>query len=195
MPAAGGAHAFLMENVPGGAVDQGLEGVSYDADRRGFLGTVLSLLERHHPAVYDRVDQARFDLAQPQDVLQGTVLPTVRSTCVELEEGHCAVALGDIHSVVDPMMGQGANMASFAAFVLGEEIVRSDALDARLVEKVDRRREDRVLSASRWTNLMLQRHPPRRPRCVPRGRGAAATMLFRAGNPSTRADRISIPLH
>jgi hypothetical protein len=52
-------------------------------------------------------------------------------------------------------MGQGANMASYAAFVLGEEIVNTDALDARFCEKVDLRRQDRVLAASRWTNLML----------------------------------------
>jgi hypothetical protein len=56
------------------------------------------------------------------------------------------------------MMGQGANVASYAAFVVGEEIVNSDVLDARFCEKVDLKRQDRVLAASRWTNLMLQ--PP-----------------------------------
>jgi hypothetical protein len=56
------------------------------------------------------------------------------------------------------MMGQGANVASYAAFVLGEEIVSSDVLDARFCEKVDLKRQDRVLAASRWTNIMLQ--PP-----------------------------------
>ena len=56
------------------------------------------------------------------------------------------------------MMGQGANVASYAAFVLGEEIVNSDVLDARFCEKVDLKRQDRVLAASRWTNIMLQ--PP-----------------------------------
>ena len=56
------------------------------------------------------------------------------------------------------MMGQGANVASYAAFVLGEEIVSSDVLDARFCEKVDLKRQDRVLAAARWTNLMLQ--PP-----------------------------------
>ena len=45
------------------------------------------------------------------------------------------------------MMGQGANMASYAAFVLGEEIVNADVLDARFCEKVDLKRQDRVLAA------------------------------------------------
>ena len=74
---------------------------------------------------------------------------------VQFDGGKCAIALGDLHSVVDPMMGQGANMASYAAFVLGEEIVKADALDTRFCETVDLRRQDRVLAAARWTNLML----------------------------------------
>ena len=86
------------------------------------------------------------------------MVPTVRNTVVQFDDGKCAIALGDVHSIVDPMMGQGANVASYAAFVLGEEIVNSDVLDARFCEKVDLKRQDRVLAASRWTNIMLQ--PP-----------------------------------
>ena len=119
---------------------------------------LLGKLEKHHPTTYDRIDTARFDLAQPQDLLQGGVVPTVRNTMVEFDDGKCAIALGDVHAIVDPMMGQGANVASYAAFVLGEEIVNADALDARLCEKIDLKRQDRVLAASRWTNVMLQ--PP-----------------------------------
>jgi len=148
------ATALLMENVPGGDMEE-LATLSYEKDRSHFLATLLAKLEKHHPTTYDRIDQARFDLAQPQDLLQGGVVPTVRSTTAEFADGKCAIALGDVHSVVDPMMGQGANMASYAAFVLGEEIVNADVLDARFCEKVDLRRQDRVLAASRWTNMML----------------------------------------
>jgi 2-polyprenyl-6-methoxyphenol hydroxylase-like FAD-dependent oxidoreductase len=77
---------------------------------------------------------------------------------VQFDGGKCAIALGDVHSVVDPLMGQGANVASYAAFALGEEIVNSDVLDARFCAKVDLKRQDRVLAAARWTNVMLQ--PP-----------------------------------
>jgi 2-polyprenyl-6-methoxyphenol hydroxylase-like FAD-dependent oxidoreductase len=149
--------ALLLENIPGGDLED-LSTLSYEKDRRHFLQTVLAKLEKHHPTTYDRIDTQRFDLAQPQDLLQGGVVPTVRNTVAELDGGKVAIALGDVHSVVDPMMGQGANVASYAAFVLGEEIVKADALDTRFAEKVDLRRQDRVLGASRWTNLMLQ--PP-----------------------------------
>jgi 2-polyprenyl-6-methoxyphenol hydroxylase-like FAD-dependent oxidoreductase len=151
------ATALLMENIPGGDLEE-LTTLSYEKDRRHFLETVLAKLEKHHPSTYDRIDTARFDLAQPQDLLQGGIVPTVRNTIAEFDGGKCTIALGDVHSVVDPMMGQGANVASYAAFVLGEEIVRAEALDARFAEKVDLRRQDRVLGASRWTNVMLK--PP-----------------------------------
>jgi 2-polyprenyl-6-methoxyphenol hydroxylase-like FAD-dependent oxidoreductase len=153
----GVANALLMENVPGGDMEE-LATISYEKDRQHFLRVLLDKLEKHHPTTYDRIDTARFDLAQPTDLLQGGIVPTVRNTVVEFEGGKCALALGDVHSVVDPMMGQGANVASYAAFVVGEEIVNSDVLDARFCEKVDLKRQDRVLAASRWTNLMLQ--PP-----------------------------------
>lgn len=52
----------------------------------------------------------------------------------------------------------GAERQYPGVFVLGEEIVNADALDARLCEKIDLKRQDRVLAASRWTNVMLQ--PP-----------------------------------
>jgi 2-polyprenyl-6-methoxyphenol hydroxylase-like FAD-dependent oxidoreductase len=153
----GVANALLMENVPGADLEE-LATLNYEQDRKRFLRVLLEKLEKHHPTTYDRIDTARFDLAQPQDLLQGGIVPTVRNTMVEFEGGKCAIALGDVHSVVDPMMGQGANVASYAAFVLGEEIVNSEALDARFCEKVDLKRQDRVLAAARWTNVMLQ--PP-----------------------------------
>ncbi|MCP1762180.1 styrene monooxygenase subunit StyA [Bradyrhizobium japonicum] len=153
----GVANALLMENVPGGDMEE-LATLSYDDNPKHFLKVLLGKLEKHHPTTYDRIDTARFDLAQPQDLLQGGVVPTVRNTVVEFDDGKCAIALGDVHAIVDPMMGQGANVASYAAFVLGEEIVNADALDVRLCEKIELKRQDRVLAASRWTNVMLQ--PP-----------------------------------
>ena len=128
------ANALLMENVPGGDMEE-LATLNYEQDRKHYLQTLLGKLEKHHPTTYDRIDTATFDLAQPQDLLQGGVVPTVRNTTVQFDGGKCAIALGDLHSVVDPMMGQGANMASYAAFVLGEEIVNADALDMPLLRK------------------------------------------------------------
>lgn len=151
----GMAHAFLMENVPGGDME-GLARLRYDENPRLFLDTLLSKLEKHHPTVYRRVNLADFDLANgPNDLLQGGVTPTVRKPQVALGDGKFAIALGDVHAVVDPLCGQGANMASYGAFVLGEEIVRQSVFDERFCEIVDQRRRDRILGATRWTNLSL----------------------------------------
>lgn len=148
--------ALLMENIPGGDMAE-LVSLNYDADPAAFRQTMLDKLETHHPHTYNRIDTHRFDL-QPLDLLQGAVVPTVRRSSVSFDDGKIAIALGDVHSVVDPMMGQGANMASYAAFELGRAIVVAVAFDDRFVETVDRARENRVLAAARWTNLMLQ--PP-----------------------------------
>jgi 2-polyprenyl-6-methoxyphenol hydroxylase-like FAD-dependent oxidoreductase len=115
----------------------------------------LAGLERFHPLVYDRIDTAAFDVTQPLDVLQGALVPTVRKTAVELPSGTFAVALGDVHATLDPLMGQGANVASYAAFVMGEEIVAAKSLGRQFVERMNRKREERVLGAMHWTNLML----------------------------------------
>lgn len=151
----GMAHALLMENVPGSDLDV-LARLRYDDDPRHFLDTLLAKLEQHHPTVYRRVSRADFDLANDaNDLLQGGVTPTVRRAQVALGDGKFAIALGDVHAVVDPLCGQGANMASYAAFVLGEEIVRQSVFDERFCETVDQRRRDRILGATRWTNLFL----------------------------------------
>ncbi|MGX1348617.1 2-polyprenyl-6-methoxyphenol hydroxylase-like FAD-dependent oxidoreductase [Bradyrhizobium elkanii] len=149
--------ALLMENIPGGDMAD-LVSLNYDADPAAFRQTILDKLEKHHPHTYDRIDTHRFGLAQPLDLLQGAVVPTVRQSSVAFDGEKFAVALGDVHSVVDPLMGQGANIASYAAFELGKAIVETVAFDARFVEEVDRARENRVFAAARWTNLMLR--PP-----------------------------------
>jgi hypothetical protein len=154
----GMAHALLMENVPGGDMEV-LANLRYDDDPRGFIETVLGKLQTHHPTVYRRIDRKAFALANgPNDLLQGGVTPTVRHGHVALPGGKVAIALGDVQAVVDPLCGQGANLASYAAFVLGEEIVRQSVFDERFCEVVDAKRRDRILGAARWTNVFLQ--PP-----------------------------------
>lgn len=154
----GMAHALLMENVPGGDLEV-MAQMRYEDNPALFIETLLTKLEKHHPTVYRRIDRPAFGLANgPLDLLQGGVTPTVRHTSVDLGDGKLAIALGDVHAVVDPLCGQGANLASHAAFVLGEQIVAQPVYDARFCEIVDDLRRDRVLGATRWTNLMLR--PP-----------------------------------
>jgi hypothetical protein len=100
-----------MENVPGGDMEE-LATLSYDDNPKHFLQVVLDKLERHHPTTYDRIDTTRFDLAQPSDLLQGGVVPTVRNTVVEFDGGKCAIALGDVHFQLRRVLRLRGNTAS-----------------------------------------------------------------------------------
>jgi 2-polyprenyl-6-methoxyphenol hydroxylase-like FAD-dependent oxidoreductase len=151
----GMVNALVIENHIGGDLEI-LAKAKYEDDPSGFIKLLLEKLRQHYPACAERIDEKEFDLAEgPMDILQGGVTPTVRNSHVFMDNGKLVIALGDVQSVVDPVLGQGANMASYAALILGEQIVEDDVYDARFVEKVDARRRDRVLSAMRWTNYML----------------------------------------
>lgn len=148
--------ALVIENHIGGDLEI-LAKTKYDDNPRAFLDLLLEKLRKHYPTCYERIDQDEFDLANsPLDILQGGVTPTVRNSHARLDNGKLAVALGDVHAVVDPVLGQGANMASYAAFRLAEQILAHDVFDERFVEHVDHARQDRVLGATRWTNFMLK---------------------------------------
>lgn len=149
--------ALLFENVPSTDLEATVT-TKYNDDPAAFRQVILDALEAYHPGVYDRIDGAKFDLCQPVDILQGGVVPVVRKTHVEFDNGKLAVALGDVHTTVDPVNGQGANIASYAAFRMGDEIADAQVLDRCFIERVDRARNDRCLGAARWTNLMMK--PP-----------------------------------
>ncbi|HEX4077512.1 MAG TPA: styrene monooxygenase/indole monooxygenase family protein [Rhizomicrobium sp.] len=150
----GPIHALLMESVPGGELEA-MTRLRYDDNPRLFLDTLLATAERHFPTIYEHIDRARFDLQGPLGQLYGSVTPTVRRSHVDLGDGKMAIALGDVHIAMDPVAGQGANVASYAAFILGEEILRTPAFDRLFCETVARRREERILSAYQWTNAMI----------------------------------------
>ncbi|WP_030909609.1 styrene monooxygenase/indole monooxygenase family protein [Streptomyces sp. NRRL F-5126] len=150
--------ALLFESIPGGEQDV-LGDISYDEDPALFTRTVLGRLAAHHPDVFQRVDPGRFGLTGPLDLLQGGIVPTVRTDHARLPNGRYALAIGDAHTVVDPITGQGANSASHSAWVTGEEICEDLALDELFCRRVARRRADVVLGAARWTNLMIQPPP------------------------------------
>ncbi|MBW0113754.1 styrene monooxygenase subunit StyA [Pseudonocardia abyssalis] len=152
----GMASALVFENHIGSDLEV-LRHTRYDEDPKAFIKLTLDKLRTHYPMTAERVDESEFDLANgPLDILQGGVVPIVRETHVTLDDGTIALALGDVHATVDPVLGQGGNMASHAAWILGEEIAAQDVFDGRFVEVVDARRRDRVLAATRWTNFMLQ---------------------------------------
>ncbi|PXY31335.1 styrene monooxygenase subunit StyA [Prauserella muralis] len=156
---AGHVTALLFEAVPGGDLEE-LADADHDEDPAAFHKLVLGKVEQHHPTVFERIEPGRFRLTSPQDLLQGSVVPTEREDYIRLPNGRYTVAVGDVHTVVDPVVGQGANCASYSAWELGQTILADQNFDERFCRKVARRRQDRVQSTSDWTNLMIRTPPP-----------------------------------
>jgi hypothetical protein len=151
----GDASALVIENHPGSDLEV-LAHTRYDENPRAFLDLLLDKLRTHYPITARRINEDEFDLANsPLDLLQGAVTPTVRHGHVKLKNGKTALLIGDAHATVDPVLGQGGNMASYAAHVVGQEIVNTGAFDENFFAEVDARRANRVLGATRWTNFML----------------------------------------
>ena len=125
-------------------------------DRAGFCTALLRKLEELHPPIYQQIDTSRFELQGPNDLARAAVTPVVRQSYAHLGDGKYAIALGDVHVTVDPMLAQGANIGSYSAFVLADAIEEADIFDLRFCQDVERCREARILGASRWTNAFLQ---------------------------------------
>ena len=105
-------------------------------------------------------DESDFGLTDPRDLLQGGVIPAFREDYFEIEDGVFALALGDAHVVVDPIMGLGANIAAYSAGVVADCIIDSGGIfDELFCDQVARARAEVLIGASQWTNLMLQQHP------------------------------------
>jgi 2-polyprenyl-6-methoxyphenol hydroxylase-like FAD-dependent oxidoreductase len=145
---------LLFESIPGGEQEV-LTDLNYEDDPALFERTVLEILREHYPRTFERVDPAAFGLTGPLDLLQGAVTPVVRSDYVRLATGKYALAVGDAHTLVDPVVGQGANLASYSAWKVGEAIVSDYCYDELFCERVARGREERILGCSNWVNFML----------------------------------------
>jgi 2-polyprenyl-6-methoxyphenol hydroxylase-like FAD-dependent oxidoreductase len=149
--------ALLFECVPGGGADA-LCALDQRAGPAAFDRAVRAELAAHHPTVFARTDPARFGLTGPLDLVRTAITPTVRADWAELPGGRYALALGDAHTVVDPIVGQGANTASYSAEVVADAVLDDPVLDELFCRRVARRRAEVVLGAARWSELMLR--PP-----------------------------------
>ncbi len=154
----GNATTLLFEAVPGGDLEV-LSRTPYADDPAGYERLALEKLREHFPPVFERSDPSAFGLTRPSSIVQGAVTPTVRKSFARLDDGTCAIAVGDAHVVVDPLVGQGANSASFSTWTLGEAILEEGPLDEALCRRVDERRLPFVLGAYDWTNFMTAPEP------------------------------------
>jgi 2-polyprenyl-6-methoxyphenol hydroxylase-like FAD-dependent oxidoreductase len=154
----GPVEVVLFECVPGGD----LEAVSltpYADDPKAHDRLVLEKLRAYAPRVFERIDEASFGVVDPSSILQGAIVPIARESYVKLDGGRYAIALGDAHVQMDPVVGLGANAASLSAFVVGEAIAEGGPFDEAFCTRVDERRLPGVMAHFDFTNFMLAPQP------------------------------------
>jgi 2-polyprenyl-6-methoxyphenol hydroxylase-like FAD-dependent oxidoreductase len=152
-----GLTGLAFEIIPNGAFEA-LRHARYEDNPEHFQRVVLGLLRDHAPTIYERVDPQSFDLARPLDLCHAAITPTVRQGYVRLANDRFAVALGDAHTLIDPLIGQGANTASHTAWVLGEAIRDSQVFDEAFCRRVEQQMCAYALPVSELCNARLQ--PP-----------------------------------
>lgn len=154
---AGNVMVLLFECVPGGGLEE-LAVTSYEDDPAAYERLVVEKVRAFSPPMFERLDESQFGLVDPSSFLQGAITPTVRQSYARLDDGTIAIAVGDAHVQMDPVVGLGGNAASFAAFALGETILDGGPYDEAFCRRVDERRLPLVLGSFDFTNFML--NPP-----------------------------------
>jgi Styrene monooxygenase A putative substrate binding domain len=154
----GRVNSLLFEAIPGQGLDV-ITQMRYQDDPKQFEATMLALLREHAPPIYERVIPREFSLTRPLDLLQGAITPTVRRGFAQLDNGRFVVAIGDVHVMNDPVLGQGANAASYAAWVLGEAILEGGPYDEPFCRRVEQRIWAYLQPVAEWTNASLQPPP------------------------------------
>jgi Styrene monooxygenase A putative substrate binding domain len=155
---------ILLEAVHGGPFEP-ITRLRYTDNPGAFNQALLEILRKHHPKVYERIDDpSAFAALGPGDLVQGAVLPIVRHGVVELRPGRFALALGDTHITHDPIIGQGANAASGASWFLGELLIArvnaGEAFDRELCFDAERQMWELLEPVTHWCNASLGEPPP-----------------------------------
>lgn len=126
----GGAYSIMyFSAVPDGPLAAELDvDVSDDQALKLVRDAMLRACEKWFPVSLARVDRDRFNPLSLRDMLRGALTPTVRRPYGRLTNGKWVLACGDMHTVHDPLMGQGANSASRSAEIVADAIT-DDSLD------------------------------------------------------------------
>jgi hypothetical protein len=110
----GPCEIVLVEAVPGQAFDV-FGGGGVTGDTAGQWALTRELIRTHVPWDWERVRRAR--PADAHASLTGAVTPVVRHPVAELPSGTPVLGIGDTVVTNDPLVGQGANNACWAATV------------------------------------------------------------------------------
>lgn len=155
-----GKHTGLLIFVVPGGPWEAVMGVRYEDNPKKFNETVLGIASQF-PHIRARIREKEFGLRSALDYLQGAITPTVRRAYAKLANGKYVVAIGDLHVVNDPLMGQGVGCTTNGAFVVGQAILDDGlAFDEMFCKRVEEQMWNNwSRDATAWNNYMLQVPP------------------------------------
>jgi hypothetical protein len=148
--------ALFFEVVPGGPAELLMQ-ARYQEDPAAFEANVIHVLGRYMPHVLERTQLGSFGVTHPLDVLQGAITPTIRRPYARLDNDRWVMAIADLHGVNDPLLGQGANAASHAAFTMGRAILSDGiAFDERFCLRTAELMWRHLDDVTSWNNHTLR---------------------------------------
>ncbi|MCZ0205747.1 hypothetical protein OZK63_10025 [Streptomyces sp. UMAF16] len=157
---AGRADVLAFEAVPGGPLEAVCH-VDAGADPAGFRRRVLDLVAEYAPGLRERVDTRAFTLTGPGELAQGAITPVVRRGWARLDDGTCALAIGDAWITNDPLTAQGANLGSHTAFTLAGLLADTKApYDEAFCRAASARLWEHARHVVEWSNAFLRPPPP-----------------------------------
>ncbi|HEX2620782.1 MAG TPA: styrene monooxygenase/indole monooxygenase family protein [Phototrophicaceae bacterium] len=149
--------SLLLEGIPGSAFEA-VTSIRYQDDPQLFNERLLELIRTLAPGLYNMIDPSTFGVIG-DNVMQGAVTPTVRKGYKALGNGKFAIALGDVHVSNDPIVGQGANTASQAAWTLGEMLLESSVYGEAFCQSAEAQVWMYTEKVTLWSNAFLMPPP------------------------------------
>lgn len=157
---AGRADVLAFEAVPGGPLEAAGR-LDAEGDPGTFHREVVRLVAEHAPALRERIDAREFSLIAPGEVAQGGVTPAVRRGWAQLDDGTCALAIGDAWITNDPLTAQGANLGSHTAFALAGLVAAAEGpFDEAFCRAASAQLWDYARHVVEWSNAFLAPLPP-----------------------------------
>ncbi|HEX6074916.1 MAG TPA: styrene monooxygenase/indole monooxygenase family protein [Micromonosporaceae bacterium] len=151
----GGVKTVILIGATLGGPWQELVQRDYRSNLESLTGPLLEFLRSVEADSFTPIDDAKFALTRPVDILQGGVELRVRRPWAEVTPGKYVVGLGDAVTTVDPLIGQGANLTSNCAGALAEAIAADLAFDEIFVKEWERQQWELAEPVVRWNNLAL----------------------------------------
>jgi Styrene monooxygenase A putative substrate binding domain len=151
--------AYGIEAVPGGPL-HAFATATYAPGE--FEAALPEVLREYAPQAFARVQPDGLRLTGPLDFFQGAVTPVVRRAHAQLEGGQRVMAVGDALAAHDPIVGQGANVASACAWALGERILVAERFDEAFFQDAEDGLRAVLRPSVEWTNSMLGQPSPQR---------------------------------